>query len=118
MRTADRTLRYEAQVAVFAKLAMEGRPPGDAPCIVDVMAVFPIAASWPKKRRAAALAGEVYPTSRPDADNLLKSLADGANGIVWTDDSRIVDARIRKRYGEVPGLHVSVTWAAPTQPTA
>lgn len=113
LRTPDRTARYESQVALFAAQAMEGRKPVDAAVIVDAMAVFPVAASWSKKRRLAALAGELYPVCRPDADNLAKSLADGANGVVWTDDSRIVDMRIRKRYGEVPGLYVSVTWIAP-----
>lgn len=109
--TPDRTLRYEAQVALFAKQAMAGRAPISAAVIVEMTATFPVAASWPKKRQAAALAGEIHPIGKPDADNIAKSVGDGCNGIVWTDDSRITELTVRKRYGAVPGLHVVVTWA-------
>ncbi len=114
MRTPDKTLRYEAQVAIFAQQAMAaaGHAPVAGPVFVQATAVFPVPASWSKRKQAAALAGEVYPTGRPDADNIGKSL-DGANGIVWLDDAQIVDLRVRKRYGAVPQLHVSVTWTLP-----
>lgn len=111
MRTPDRTLRYESQVAAFAAHAMAGRAPIDAAVIVEMTATFPVAASWPKKRQAAALLGEIRPIGKPDADNIAKSVGDGCNGIVWTDDSRIAELTVRKRYGATPGLHVVVTWA-------
>lgn len=111
MRTPDRTLRYEAQVAIFAKQAMAaaGHAPVAGPVFVNATAVFAIPASWSKRKQAAALAGEVYPTGRPDLDNIIKAV-DGANGIVWLDDAQIVDVHAKKRYGAVPGLKVSVTW--------
>jgi Holliday junction resolvase RusA-like endonuclease len=30
------------------------------------------------------------------------------NGIVWTDDARVADARVVKRYGDRPELFVQV----------
>lgn len=108
MRTPARTERYEAQVAVFANQAMAGRAPIDDPVSVTVTAIMPIAASWSKKKRADALAGLLRPVGRPDLDNIAKSVGDGCNGIVWTDDSRIVDLRVVKRYGEHPALEVRV----------
>lgn len=118
LRTPDRTVRYESQVALFAAQAMAGRPPVASAVVVDVVAVFPIAPSWPKKRQRAALAGELRPTGRPDADNVAKALGDGCNGVVWADDSQIVDLRVQKRFGEVPGLHVTVSWPGGEEPIA
>ena len=110
MYTPAKTVRYESDVALFAAQAMAGRPPVDGPCIVIVSAVMPVPASWPKSKQRAALAGDLYPTGKPDLDNLLKAIGDGANGVIWTDDSRIVDLHITKRYGLTPGVHVVVTW--------
>jgi Holliday junction resolvase RusA-like endonuclease len=111
MRTPARTARYESQVALFASQAMAGRAPVTCAVIVHMVAVFPVAPSWPKRRQRAALAGEIRPTCRPDLDNVAKAVGDGCNGIAWADDSQIVELRTEKRYGEVPGLHVTVSWA-------
>lgn len=55
-------------------------------------------ASWPKKRRADALAGATFPTGKPDLDNSLKLVADALNGILWHDDKQIVSVTARKFY--------------------
>ena len=39
-----------------------------------------------------------YPTTKPDGDNVLKGVGDACNGIVYKDDSQIVDATVEKRY--------------------
>lgn len=44
----------------------------------------------------------MYPTTRPDGDNFAKGLLDALNGIVWKDDSQIVDLTIAKRYCDGP----------------
>ena len=55
-----------------------------------------------------ALEGEIYPTTKPDKDNVIKAVYDGINGIVWKDDVQVVDGCQRKRYGEVPGVKVRI----------
>lgn len=45
---------------------------------------------------------------KPDLDNLIKALKDGLTGIVWKDDSQIVQLTARKDYGDVPGIKVAV----------
>jgi Holliday junction resolvase RusA-like endonuclease len=90
-----------------AQDVMDGRSPIEGPLKVCVFASFPIPASWPKKRRAAALAGTARPTTKPDADNLLKIL-DALNQVVWRDDSQIVDGFVRKLYSETPELVITV----------
>lgn len=109
MFTPAKTARYESTVALAAQQAMGTRTPFDGPLVVDAVALFDVPASWSQKKRAAALAGEVKPTGRPDLDNIAKALGDGCNGVLWTDDSRIVQLTIAKRYAEAPGLRVVVT---------
>lgn len=65
---------------------------------------LPIPQSWPKRKQAAALAGTEYPTKKPDADNVIKAIFDALNGVVWHDDTRVVDMVVRKRYAAVPGV--------------
>ena len=40
------------------------------------------------------------PTSVPDTDNVLKAVSDAMNGIVYRDDSQVVNAVVWKRYSE------------------
>lgn len=105
--TPAETRRYESALRFAGQEAMGSRPPADGALVVSVLAVFPIPASWSRKKRADATDGQVRPTTRPDADNLLKML-DGLNEVVWRDDRQIVDARVTKRYGERPMLRIVV----------
>jgi Holliday junction resolvase RusA-like endonuclease len=69
--------------------------------------VAPIPTSWSKKKQADARSGELRPTSKPDLDNFMKVI-DAANLVVWVDDSQIVDATLRKSYGDKPRLVLRV----------
>ena len=64
---------------------------------VDITFWLSIPTSWSKKKRIEADSGVIRPIKRPDADNLFKSL-DSLNGLLWVDDSIIIDLHIRKRY--------------------
>lgn len=68
----------------------------------------PIPSSKSKKAKAAMLAREVWPTGRPDLDNYVKFVKDALNGLVWGDDSQIVDLFATKVYAEQPGTVISV----------
>lgn len=105
--TPAQTATHELNLAYAAKIAMDGRKPLSGPLYVTVEAIMPIPQSWSKKKKAAAISGDVQPTVTPDADNLLKC-TDALNQIVWIDDKQIVDCRVSKRYGERPMLRISV----------
>lgn len=107
--TPGDTRRAEENVEAAGARAMDGRPPLDLPVILDALAIFPIPMSWSKKKKARAAENLIRPTGKPDGDNILKLIGDGLNGIVWRDDSQIIDARIRKLYGATPGLSIKVT---------
>jgi Holliday junction resolvase RusA-like endonuclease len=114
--TEAATVAYEKALAAEGQIAMAGRKPLDVALSVTVEAFIGIPASWSAKKRAAALAGDIHATSRPDSDNYLKVI-DGLNGIVWTDDSLIVAMQVFKRYADFPRLRVSV-WAWDDIPAA
>ena len=108
MYTPEKTANYETLVALAAQQAMVGRTLLAGPVEVQMAILLPIPASWSKKKQAAAIAGQVYPTKKPDADNVVKAIFDGINGVVWNDDVQACDIVVRKRYAETPGVQVLV----------
>lgn len=65
--------------------------------------------SLSKKERSRRLSGEHRPTVKPDLDNYIKSTLDALNGVLWTDDARIVDLYAHKYYSDDPHIEITVT---------
>lgn len=107
--TPAKTASYESLVKMAATVAMAGLVPSAAPILLVIELHLQVPASWSNKRRALALAGEILPTKKPDADNVLKGIKDGCNGIVWRDDSQVVRIGIGKVYSETPCARVTVS---------
>lgn len=99
--TPAKTVNAEAFVKSEA-VRQVGQVCLEGPLKLRLVAVCSVPASWSKKKQAAALAGEVLPTGKPDLDNIAKLYADALNGILWRDDSQIVGMELRKVYGEHP----------------
>jgi Holliday junction resolvase RusA-like endonuclease len=93
------TRSYETSLRYAAQQAMRGNPPLEGALILDVEAHMPIPSSWSGKRQRMAEQGLILPITRPDFDNLLKTV-DALNRVVWRDDSQIIEVRCRKRYSE------------------
>lgn len=110
MFTPAKTLAYESLVAHAAHQALAGRPMLDGPLAVNLFLDCQVPASWSRKKQAEALAGLHMPTTKPDADNVLKAVLDGCNGVLWRDDVLVVDVRIRKRYSATPAVRCEA-WA-------
>jgi Holliday junction resolvase RusA-like endonuclease len=107
--TPTKTRNYEGNLSLAAQDVMAGAKPLEGPLAVVVRALFPVPASWSRKKREAALASSgVYPTTKPDPDNLLKSSLDPLNQIVFRDDSQVVAAVVIKSYSERPALRIEV----------
>jgi Holliday junction resolvase RusA-like endonuclease len=102
-----KTRAYEKALKLAARVAMRRRPLLEGPIVAVVTAVFAVPTSWSRKKRDAALVGVVRPTGPPDWDNVGKML-DAFKGVVWSDDSRVVDGRVVKMYGEEAMLRVDV----------
>ena len=108
MFTPGKTADYEALVAATAGNAMRAHQLLDGPleAVLDVR--FPVPVSWSKARRARALAGAEWHTSKPDADNVAKAILDACNGVVFRDDSQIVMLTATKEFSETPGVRVVI----------
>lgn len=97
---------YKECVRTVAASKMRGRPPMEGAVIASLKFLLPVPKSWSRKKRTGALAGEILPTSRPDTDNLTKTVLDACNGIIYADDSQIIHMTAQKWYGEEPGVVV------------
>ncbi|HDR9029910.1 TPA: RusA family crossover junction endodeoxyribonuclease [Burkholderia vietnamiensis] len=104
--TPEPTERYENLVKMAARAAMRSAQPYEGPVRLIVHIGVPIPTSWSAKRQRAAAAGEIGATKKPDADNVVKALKDGMNGVVYVDDGQVVDLWISKRYAPVPGVRI------------
>jgi len=107
--TPAKTAAYEQLVAVYAAAAMQNSPLIEHPVRLHLGIYCKVPGSWPKKKRADALAGIERPAKAPDIDNICKSVADGMNGIVYVDDSQIVELVCSKHYSIEPHVSVKVT---------
>jgi len=105
--TPAATRSYETALRVAATHAMGDRAMLEGPVTVEMVATFPVPASWSGVQRRRALFGSRRPTTKPDLDNLLKTL-DAFNQVVWADDRQVVEATVSKLYGTQPGLTVTV----------
>ena len=86
----DRSKSFKEVVAWHAKTAVlkQGlQKPAEGPISINL--IF----------RMGKNGKEMYHTKRPDIDNLAKAVKDALKGIVYADDSQIVEAHLYKQYG-------------------
>ncbi len=106
--TPAKTVAYEGLVALAAAQAMAGSKPMEGPVRLGVSILLPIPSSWSKRKQAMALDGLIAATKKPDADNVLKAIKDGMNGVVYVDDAQAVEICLVKRYAAAPQVMVVV----------
>lgn len=84
--------------------------PLDGPLQVRAEFVLPRPKSLPKRLPTPPH------TKKPDVDKLIRAVMDALTGVVWRDDSQVIDLHPTKRYAELdeqPGVHLRVTVARP-----
>lgn len=83
-----------------AKAAMAGEPPLDMAIELDLLFLLPRPSSVRKP----------LPETKPDIDKLTRCVCDALEGIVYTNDSRVCDLSVRKRYADkaVPCVQITV----------
>jgi len=103
---------WRSVVAWTAANAYSGEPLTGA-VVLAVEFVMPRPKSLPKTRPTPPH------TKRPDVDKLLRAVGDALSGVLWCDDSQVVEEVGRKRYAEPderPGAHLLVGQWQPAQP--
>ncbi len=106
--TPDKTVKFERRVRDCALFVMSSKEMFTGPLALRVIFRMPVPPSWSAKKKAAAIAGSVHHVSRPDFGNLLKSVEDAMNGVVYKDDSAIVSVSGHKCYDDFPGVEITV----------
>ena len=82
---------------------------GDRSIILTVKAYVPLLSKFNKSQQASALRGEIKPTAKPDADNLLKALLDALNELAYDDDRYIYKIDVERIYSDRPRTEVVIS---------
>ena len=96
--TPGKTKLRESEIQVLARQEMKGKEIFTGALEVSMNVGFPIPKSWSKKKTKEATDGILKPITKPDLDNIAKLVLDALNGIVYKDDSQVVELSISKFY--------------------
>lgn len=58
------------------------------------------------KTKNAMLLGKVYPKTKPDIDNVAKTVLDALNGIAYEDDKQVASLYLRREYAKEDGARI------------
>jgi Holliday junction resolvase RusA-like endonuclease len=106
--TDKQTLDYEALIKFYAAKAMGSTDPLETPVSVFLYIRHAVPQSYSKKRTEACLSGLEQPCKKPDIDNVAKTYLDAMNGVIFKDDTQVIDLHVKKVYSAVPGVDVMV----------
>ena len=108
-RDPDKSRNYKKLVRFYAR---RRKPPdilkGALIVHIDIFKKPPKSISDRVKNRASLANETMRPITKPDADNYVKSVTDACTGIIWKDDSQVVELLVRKFYSMNPRAVVKV----------
>ena len=114
--TANRNAKEQIKTAAIAQ---GGQPaaPAECPLGMTVKVFVPIPKSWSKKKQHAATSETptIFPTTRPDLDNIIKTVADALQHVFFRDDAQLCTVRASKYYSKCPKLVVTIYQIAPEE---
>ena len=108
--TPEKTSRYENFVRMAFCDKYPDHVPIDGAVDLTIRAYFKIPESWPKWKKEFGRTELMKRTSKPDADNIVKSVCDGLNNVAWKDDAQIADLTTRKRYSDRPRVEIEIMY--------
>mgnify|MGYP003652048603 CR=1 FL=1 len=100
--TPAKTSDWETVVRAEAVKAMGASDPLGAPVALSLRFYLP------KKAQEAAKLGQTKHTKKPDLDNFAKAVMDAFNGVLYVDDSQVVDLHVGKYYSDWPRVAVTL----------
>ena len=106
--TPEKTRTYETLIKDAAIEAMGASEPLETPVSLYLYIRVPIPKSYSKKRTEACLNGSEHPIRKQDSSNILKSVEDGMNLVVYKDDCQIINHHITKVYASQAGVDICV----------
>ena len=106
--TPDKTRNYEALLKEAAIEAMGSSEPLETPVSLYLYIRVPIPKSFSKKKVQDCLNGSEQPMKKPDSSNVLKSVEDAMNGVVYKDDCQIINHHMTRVYSTLSGVDICV----------
>jgi len=103
--TPAKTVNYEALVKQTFAAKYPDFVPLSGPVVVGLWILL-----MPSKETARKIKKgiKVYPTIKPDIDNVFKIIADALSGLAFVDDKQIVESDLSKHYAERPMVEVVI----------
>lgn len=99
--------RSQMDDLAFMVKSQWNKKPFQCPLKLSIVFHTPIPKSFSKKK--ALLLNNTFDTRHRDLSNYIKFLEDSLNGVVWEDDSIIVELNAQKKYSINPRTEFEVT---------
>ena len=106
--TPKQTIEYERLVRASYTAVSKAKFERNLPLEISILALFPIPKYVSRKTKELMLNGRLFPTKKPDADNIIKVILDALNGLAYRDDSQICRVYFEKMYAEIPETKVLI----------
>lgn len=106
--TPDRTVLYENLIKTCYMQETDKIFDAGEPLAVCITACFEPIKSISKKQRELMLQGRIYPTKKPDIDNITKAVLDALNGVAYKDDTQVIQIIASKEYAEDAKVEVKI----------
>ena len=82
--------------------------PYDGQLRAEIEVFIQVPKSDSKLNKQAKIIGEIRPTTKPDCDNLAKSILDSLNGWAYRDDKQVIELSVKKFYAEQSEVKVKL----------
>ena len=108
------TRAYEQLIAqeYRKKYGQEIKFKKDFPLAILINAYCAIPKSASRAVREDMLSGVIFPTKKPDPDNIIKIVLDALNEVAFEDDKQVVNVHCCKQYSNSPRVEVTIIPAA------
>ena len=106
--TPKETIAYENWVRTCFLEKYRGQQPLEKPLKEKIIKYYEVPKSASKKKKQQMLNDEIYPTVKPDTDNIAKSILDSLNGIAYLDDKQVVKLEVEKYYSQNANVAVMI----------
>ncbi|MCJ2158595.1 RusA family crossover junction endodeoxyribonuclease [Leuconostoc mesenteroides] len=110
MYDPKKTANFKTDLKMMAQIAKKVRKYKipDGAISVNIQVVRRVPRSWTRKKQQDAISGMIYPVTKPDLSNYIKSIEDALNGVLWQDDNATVQLISSKKYGQSGRVVVEV----------
>lgn len=106
---SPKTVNDRKKIAIMAKAAGVEMIEKDVPVAVEIVAYFPMPKNFSQKKRIAAMTNRIFPTVKPDIDNIEVLVLNSLNRIAFWDDAQVVEVKKKKIYAHQGKLFITIS---------